>query len=113
MKIKSWCKPPLKCSYSIPEIPKSYKIFGMQYPSKENSLTNIKEMVKESFKKYLELLETLDPKMIEEIESIHLKINEILNDNKHKEVSSKLNDIKNETIKKKNEILDYLKKKIM
>ncbi|WUR03763.1 uncharacterized protein VNE69_06084 [Vairimorpha necatrix] len=108
MKLVSWCKPPLKSQYSIPQIPKDYKIFGIKYSSKKMPLSNIKEMVKESFSKYLLLLETSDNKYVEEIENIHLQINEILNENKDLEVKAKFDKLKNETIKEKNRILEEI-----
>jgi hypothetical protein len=101
---------PLNSSYSIPPIPSSYKVFGITYPNTNFPPNDIKLMINKSFSKYLSLLDTCDYKLIEEIEDIHLKINEVLNDNKGEEVESKLKILRNKNIKKKNDILNKLNK---
>ncbi|EQB59997.1 hypothetical protein NAPIS_ORF02445 [Vairimorpha apis BRL 01] len=68
----------------------------------------LKSLIKKSYTSFLTLLDTFDTNIIEDIEHIHLKINELLNNNKDKEVKTELIRLRNVNIK--NEIIDMLER---
>lgn len=119
MKIKSWPKPPLDFK-EVPEIPTEFKIFGIEYtvedseispkdiPREKFSKEKILGLVKESYCKYLDILQEFKEENLEEINQIHLRINEELNKMKEVEVEFELKRLKNEKNRRINKMIEEL-----
>ncbi|EOB11707.1 hypothetical protein NBO_929g0005 [Nosema bombycis CQ1] len=120
MKIKSWPLPPIKNNYNYnipPTIPSEFRIFGINYLYKDHKILpkdiessifdkeKVINLIKESYSKYLKLLED---NCTEEINEIHLKLNEELNKCKDLEVGFEIKRLKNEKNRRINGMIEEL-----
>lgn len=123
MKLPSFPHPPIRKANGPPEIPDTFRLFGLEYkvengnphlniPSKPLDFQHMKTCIDKSLNLFIKLLRTLDNEIINELRELHSHMNDEINLAREYDSENIIQEAKNKKILAEREIINKLKEEI-